>query len=94
MICQDEGRHRLDDGYGAGQDAGIVAALALERGRFALVGDGVLGGNDCRGRLEGDAENDVLAVGDAALYSAGTVGGGADFSVAHFERVVVFLAGE
>jgi hypothetical protein len=85
VVGEDEGGHGFDDGDGAGQDAGVVAAFALEFGVFAGGGDGFLRGHDGGGGLEGDAEEDVFAVGNAALDAAGAVGGGADLAVLHAE---------
>lgn len=76
-ISNGQGSHSLDDGDGAGHDAGVVAALGRER---ALAGGVVAGGGlvlgDGGGGLEGDAEEDGHAVGDAALDAAGVVGAG------------------
>jgi hypothetical protein len=55
-----------------------VAAAALDGGVLAGHADGVLLAHDRRGRLEGDAEDDRLAVGDAALHAARVVGARAD----------------
>ena len=71
-----------------------MAALAGEFGVLAAGGDGLLGGHDGGGGFERDAENDRLAIGNAALNAAGAVAGGADLAVDHAERVVVFAAGE
>ena len=58
-------------------------------------GDGLLGGTDRGGGLEGDAEIDRFAVTDAALNSAGAVRGGACASVGvRHEGVVMFGARE
>lgn len=78
-VHQHERRHALDDGHGAGHDAGVVAALggqhalarAVVRGRCLRLADG-------RGRLEAHAEVDGRAVGDAALDAAAEVGLGGE----------------
>ena len=45
--------------------------------------------SDRRGRLEGDAKENVFAVTDAALDAAGIIRLSPDFSLANFECVVV-----
>ena len=51
---------------------------ALRAGGGAAAIDGLLRLRDRRGRLEGDAQQDGLAVADAALYAAGAVRGGVE----------------
>jgi len=55
-----------------------VAALGLEHAGRAVVGGRGLRLADGGRRLEGDGEEDVGAVGDAALDAAGVVGGGGE----------------
>ncbi|KAJ0158688.1 hypothetical protein CTA2_11079 [Colletotrichum tanaceti] len=79
-VQQHDGGHGLDDGDGAGHDARVVTALG---GQDALLGT-VVGGRrlvpaDGGGRLEGNAEVDGRAVGDAALDAARVVGLGGQF---------------
>ena len=93
MVGQDEGGHGLDHRDGARQHARIVAAPALERCVFQLRIDGVLLVHDGGHRLEGDAEVDGLAVGDAALHAAGIVFCRAHFAAPGPYRVVVLAAG-
>ena len=69
-----------------------MPALEGEEGVLAGAGEGVLGEADGGDGLEGDAEVDVLAVGDAALDAAGAVGGSAYLPVAQDERVIVRAA--
>jgi histidyl-tRNA synthetase len=92
VVADDESGHGLDHRDGAWEHAGIVTTATGEVGVFAGGGHGFLGGHDGGGRLEGDAEDDVFAVGNAALDTAGAVAGGADFSVDHAEGVVVLAA--
>ena len=93
VVDQHEGGHGLDDRHGARHDAGVVAAAAHElRFGAALLVDGALVLNEGGGRLEGDAEDEFLAVADAALDAAGTVGLGADFAVLVDKDVVVLGA--
>ena len=89
MIHEHEPRHRLDHGDGAGEDARVVATAGLELGGFAGDGDGLLRLRDGGGGLEGDAEDDVLAVGDAALDAAAAVGRGANAAALLHEGDVV-----
>lgn len=51
-----------------------MAALGLEDTTLEVVRGGGLGLADSRGRLEGNAEVDIGAVGDTALHAAGVVG--------------------
>ena len=94
VVDEDEGSHRFDDGDGARYDAWIVPAAADEFGFLAMDGDCFLLLQDGRGGFEGDAKEEFLAVGYAALDSAGIVGLCADGSVSVFEEIVVFGAGE
>lgn len=94
MVGEHERRHRLHNRHGAREHAGIVATApddfaGRSRRRHARLrlGDG-------RRRLERDAERDFFSVGNSALNAAGTVRPSADFSVAHFEHVVVPRAGQ
>lgn len=94
VIGKDKRGHGFHDGNGAGEDAGIVATFALELGVFAVGINGFLIAHDGGGGLEGDAEDDVFAVGYSALDSARAVGAGADFTVHHAEGVIVLAACE
>ena len=94
VIGEDQQRHRLDHRHGARQHARIVAALGLEGHRLAAAVDGLLRLADRRRRLEGDAEDDVLAVADAALHAAGAVGHRAHAAALGGERIVVLDAGQ
>lgn len=72
-------RHGLDDGDGAGHDARVVAALGGQDALvLAVVGGGGLRLTNGGGGLEGDAEVDGGAVGDAALDAARVVGLGGE----------------
>jgi len=66
-----------------------VASAAFELDRVAVAVHGGPGLQDCRHGLEPDPEYDVLAVADAALDPAASVGGGADSVAPVHERVVV-----
>ena len=78
MIDEHEAGHRLDHRDGAGQDARVMAAARGKFRRFAGDGNGLLLLGNRRHRLEGDAKDDVLAIGDAALNAAATIGQGLD----------------
>ena len=77
-IGEGEGGHGFDDGDGAGEDARIVAAVGREEGGVAVDIDRRLFAQEGGHGLEGDAEDDVVAVADAALDAAAVVGGGGE----------------
>ncbi len=89
VVNEHECGHGLDDRHRTRNHAGIVAPLAHQLGRLALAVDCLLGLENRGGGLEGDVEDQVLAVADAALHPTGAVGRGAHAAVAHFERVIV-----
>ena len=93
MIADDEIHHGLHHRHGPGKDTGVVASARGEFGRLAGDGDSLLGLGDRGGRLERDAEEDVLAVADAALDAAGAIGGCMDRSLLDHEGVVVLASG-
>ena len=89
MVHQHERRHRLDDDDRPRQHARIVTA-ARRQFRFRPVHiHGLLRLENRGGRLEGDAEDNLLAVADAALHAAGIIGGGANLASLGHEGVVV-----
>jgi two-component system cell cycle sensor histidine kinase/response regulator CckA len=94
VVDEDEGGHGFDHGDGAGEDAGVVAAAAFQGCVLVFDVDGVLFDHDGGDGFEGGAEVDGFAIGDSALDTAGTVGGGADFAVDHAKGIVVLGAGE
>ena len=94
VVGEHERHHRLDDRHRARQHAGVVAAARLDRGVVPVLVDGLLLAQDRRRRLERDADDDVLAVRDAALDAARAVGARADAAVAVVERIVVLAAGQ
>ena len=55
-----------------------MATTGFERGVLVLAADGLLLAQDGGGGLEGDTEDDLFAVADAALDAAAAVGLGAD----------------
>src|SRR6478736_2965995 len=67
VVNEHEGGHRLDNHGGARDDARVVAAAGLESGGGAAQVDRALGLEDRGGGFEADAEDDLLAVADAAL---------------------------
>src|SRR6266542_3194457 len=89
VVGKDESGHGFDHGDGAGQDARVVTAAAGDGGVLVMDAHGVLLAHDRRGRLEGHAEVDRLAVGDAALDAARAIGSRADTLAVHVELVVV-----
>ena len=68
------GGHRLDDGDGTGQYAGIVPAAHVHCDRMPRLVYGLLCHEQRCDRLEGHTEVDVLAVADPSLYAAAVVG--------------------
>ena len=89
MVDQDEAGHGLHQGDGAWKDARVVASAAFELHGVAVAVHGGARLQDRRHGLEPNPEHDVLAVADAALDAAASVGGGADSVAAIHERVVV-----
>ena len=77
-----------------GSTHGIVAPAPKQGGVLVMDVHRILLGHDRRGGLEGHAEVDGLAVGDAALDAAAPVGAGAHAIAVHVELVVVLAAGE
>src|SRR5438874_1078452 len=85
MITQYQGGHRFDDRDRSRQNTWIVTTprrqgrfLARRSHRFLLA-------RDSGGWLEGDPEENILAIADATLDTAGSVGCRPHFSVAKFE---------
>ncbi len=73
-LGEGEGGHGVDDGDGAGEDTGVVAAAGVEGCWGVLVGDGGYILEEGGDGFEAYAEGDGHAVGDAALDAAGVVG--------------------
>src|SRR5262245_24931107 len=94
VIGKYEARHCFDHRDRARQHARVVAALGFQRHGVSAAVDGLLGLANGGGRLERDAEHDVLAVADAALYAAGTVADGAHAALLDGERIVVGDSGQ
>ena len=71
--------------------ATIVAATGFQGGDLAIFCYGVLLHQDCGYGFEGNAEVDVLSVGDASLYATATVrlGGDAPFAVGNEDVVLL-----
>lgn len=94
LVHDDERRHRLNDGHRTGHDTGIVPPTGSELAGSPVVLRSLLLLRDRRGRLEADAEVDVLPVRDPALHAPAPVRGRAEGAVrAAHERVVVLRAG-
>ena len=62
VITEHKGSHRLDHGYGSGQDAGVMSATALELSVRSGVADSCLLHHDGRGRFKSDFEKDRFPV--------------------------------
>ena len=71
-----------------------MATLGTELGGLAVGTDRLLRLEHGGGRLEGDTEDNVFAVGDAALRTAGTVGRSADPAALTDELVVMGAAAQ
>ena len=76
LISQDDGDHALHHGHGPRHNAGVVAASRPQLCLDTLSGHRLLLDTDRGGRLERHPDDNVLAVGDAALDAAGPVGQG------------------
>ena len=76
VVGQHAGHHRLADRHGADADAGIVAALGDDLGVLVGGRHRLARRQDRRGRLDREAHDDRIAVGDAAQDAAGLVGRG------------------
>ena len=75
QVGQDDGRGGLDHDRHAQGDAGVVAAGGRDLGRPArLEVDRPLRRREARRRLDGDTEDERIAVGDAAVDAPGVVG--------------------
>jgi len=94
VVDQDQRGHRLDNRNGAGQHAGVVAAPAFEGCVLEVNVNRVLRLHEGGDRFEGDTEINRLAVGNASLNAARTIGRGIDPAAFGPERVVVLRARE
>lgn len=94
VVEENEGGHRLDDGYGSGDHTRVVAAFAHQLGFVAFLIDGGLGANDGGGGFKAYFEIQFLAGADTAENSAGVIGAGADFAILIVEEVVVFASAQ
>ena len=94
MIHGHQGGHGFDDGHGAREHARVVATLGAELGGLAVGADRLLRLEHGGGGLESDTEDNVFAVGDAALRAAGAVGCGADAAALADELIVMRAAAE
>ena len=74
VVHQHQRRHGLGNGRRTDADARVVAAVRRDFRRVTVHVHAAPGETDARGRLEGDAEEDVLAGGDAADDATGVVG--------------------
>ena len=70
-----------------------MPSFSFQHAADTSVGRRVLWDTDRRGGFEGDFEVDVFAVGDAALDTAGKIGGGGHGAVDGDVWVVVDVAG-
>ena len=93
LVNDNQCGHGLDDGDGAGDDAGVVPSAGGEDPRGSVVLGGLLWlGDGCWG-FEADPEVDVLSVGDTTLdTSAPVCVGGERAALSIDEPVVVFAA--
>ena len=66
---------------------------ALEPGILPVPVDRLLVNHQGGRRLEADAHQNVLPVGDASLNTAGVVGGGTHPAALHVKRVIMFQTG-
>ena len=62
LISQDEGHHGFHHRHCPGDNTGIVAPPRKEIHILTVAADRVLLLGDCRGRLEGDLDDNVLPV--------------------------------
>ena len=84
-------RHGFHYGYGTGEHTCVVAPAGFQGGGLAVLGYGELFHQDGGNGFEGNAEVDILSVGDASLYATATVRLGGDASVAVGNEDVVLL---
>lgn len=75
-----------------GEYTGVVAPAGFQGGGLAVLGYGGLFHQDGGNGFEGNAEVDVLSVGDASLYATATVRLGGDAPFAVGDEDVVLLA--
>ena len=71
-----------------------MPTAALESSILVFHIHGVLLAHHCGNRLEGDPEENGLAVGNATLNSAGAVAGGENLAIFRAERVIVLTASQ
>ena len=92
-VRQDDGRHGLHDDRRAQGEAGVVTAGDLQGRHLALCEIvRLLGLGDTGSRLEGYAEHQRVAVGDAAVHAAGVIRGGRHQAVAVVAAAAAFMA--
>ena len=67
LVEHHHGSHGLDDRDGTGQDTRVVSAFSLHGDRLSSNVNSLLVAQERRGRLESNAEIDVLSIADASL---------------------------
>ncbi len=88
MVHQHDGQHGLGNRRGAHAHAGIVTTLGHHLDGIAVDVDGIAGQGHARGRLQRDADHDVLPRGNAAQHATRVVAGEA----VRIDLVAVLLA--
>ena len=73
LVNDDQCGHSLDDGDGAGDDAGVVPSAGGKDSGGSVVLGGLLWLRDGGWGFEADPEVDVLSVGDATLDASAPV---------------------
>lgn len=92
LVDNNQCGHALDDGDGAGDDAGVVPSTGGEDSRSSVVLGGFLRLRDGGWGFEADPEVDVLSVGDTALDTSTPVCVGGEGPVLSLDEPVVVLA--
>src|SRR6185437_6561680 len=94
VIGEHDRHHRLADRHGADADAGVVPALGADLDLLAVDVDGAARRQDRAGRLDGEAEDDVLTGRDAAEHATCLIREEVDLIPRHAHLIGVILAGE
>ena len=92
LINNDQRGHGLDNGDGAGDDAGVVPSTGGENSRGSVVLGSLLRLRDGCWGFETDPEVDVFSVGDTALDASAPVRVGSESPVLSLDKPVVVFA--
>jgi hypothetical protein len=93
MICQRQGHHRFNHGYGPRQYAWVVTSFGGQSCGVAVRVDGLLFFANGGGWLESNSEHDRFPVADPALDASRVIRCGMQATIVSWnEGVIVFAA--